>query len=927
MNKRIRRFSYLWLLLMMFMPLSVSAKTYKGTINIEVGETYYFDLGFGSGYTVSGYWTKTDGSAFVITSSSSGNGGCTIKGNKVGTSTLNWTGVVSGGWSTWDEEWYWTVNVAAAPVKVTKIELNKSQMTLIVNKQEQLTATIFPNNATDKSVTWSSSSESVATVSNSGNVTAKNIGNATITCKANDGSGVSASCSVTVIEQPVDPTSISIVEKLTMKLEDTYTIPYTLSPSNAATTVIWDSDNKSVATINSDGNVTPVSTGTANIVATTANGLTALCKLTVIDNIKPLKVSIDKIFTGDLYSMMLKTDESLWAWGCNTYWRLGVSGSDRLTPVKVIDGVAYVAAGSSSSTMILKTDGSLWAAGSLMNQFDTEIWQTFAPPVKLMEDVASVAVAEFHSFILKTDGSLWACGQNGDGVLGDGTTDTRTTPFKVMEGVKSVFAGYHHTMVLKNDGSLWAWGQNKYGQLGDGTTERKLTPVKIMDGGVASVAASYEHTMILKTDGTLWACGDGNHGQLGDGTTARRKTPVQVMSGVKQVSSTWLHTMILKTDGSLWACGYNEYGQLGNGTSTSFGTPTSTPVKVMDDVASVEAATYHTIMLKTDGSLWACGDNQFGQLGDGTTVPRTLPVKIAEYGVEVTDISINKTSLLLYTRQEETLAAIVKPDNATDKTVTWSSSDTSVATVNSNGKVTAVAAGSATISCKANDGSGVQAICAVTVSNPKPDTITLPTEATVTAGQALTLTPTVTPANAEYTLTWSSDDETVATVDQDGVVTGMKKGKTFINVETDNGKTAYCKLTVTAPEPTAIAIPKTATVTVGGTLTLTPTITPKDAEATLTWKSDDEMVVKVSPNGMEGLLKGIAEGLAIVTVSTSNGLTSNVCKVKVEKDPSGISTVMMDEKAGVPIYTPSGQRLAAPRKGVNIVGGKKVVVR
>ena len=160
-------------------------------------------------------------------------------------------------------------------------------------------------------------------------------------------------------------------------------------------------------------------------------------------------------------------------------------------------------------------------------------------------------------------------------------------------------------------------------------------------------------------------------------------------------------------------------------------------------------------------------------------------------------------------------------------------------------------------------------------------------------------------------------------MNQNGVVTGVKKGRTFINVETDNGKTAYCKLTVTAPEPVSIVLPKTATVAVGGTLTLTPTITPEGAETTLTWKSDDNSV-SVDANGV---LTGVAEGLALVTVSTSNGLTSNVCKVTVEPDPSGISTVMTGEKADIPVYTTSGQRIIAPRKGINIVGGRKVVMR
>lgn len=102
--------------LIMLMPISVSANnTYQGTINITVGETYYVTHGYGSGYTVSGYWENTDGNAFVITSSISGNGGCTIKGNHVGTSTLHWWGVISAGWDVWESDFYWTVNVSPAP--------------------------------------------------------------------------------------------------------------------------------------------------------------------------------------------------------------------------------------------------------------------------------------------------------------------------------------------------------------------------------------------------------------------------------------------------------------------------------------------------------------------------------------------------------------------------------------------------------------------------------------------------------------------------------------------------------------------------------------------------------------------------------------------------------------------------------------------
>ena len=211
--------------------------------------------------------------------------------------------------------------------------------------------------------------------------------------------------------------------------------------------------------------------------------------------------------------------------------------------------------------------------------------------------------------------------------------------------------------------------------------------------------------------------------------------------------------------------------------------------------------------------------------------------------------------------------------------------------------------------------------------DPEPVSITLPAAETVKVNQSITLIPTIEPAEAVTTLTWSSDDETIATVSSDGVVTGLKKGQTFINVETENGKTAYCKLTVTAAEPTAITLPKSATVYVGSTLTLTPTIEPEGAETTLTWKSDDESVVRVDANGV---LTGVAEGLALVTVTTANGLTSDACKVKVELDPTGIKEVKTDGRTNVPVYTVSGQKVTGSlkgKKGVYIVGGKKVVVK
>jgi len=292
--------------------------------------------------------------------------------------------------------------------------------------------------------------------------------------------------------------------------------------------------------------------------------------------------------------------------------------------------------------MAIRADGSLWAWGH--NHFGqlgdgTTILRYI--PVKVMNDVVSVSAGVNHTMAIKADGSLWAWGLNSWGLLGDGTNINRHTPVMIMEEVIAVSAGRNHTMAIRYDGSLWAWGSNERGLLGDGSTTHfedgrirfVNTPVKVMEEVVAVSAGAF-HAMAITTDGSLWAWGSVTLDRSRDGVAMDQHLPVKIMEEVVAVSAGLGYSMAIKTDGSLWAWGSNFFGQLGDVTAIYH----SSPIRIMDNVVAVSAGTLgmataasaHTIAIKKDGSLWAWGTNDYGELGDGTTEWSSQPIRIMD---------------------------------------------------------------------------------------------------------------------------------------------------------------------------------------------------------------------------------------------------------------------------------------------------------
>ncbi|PID88408.1 MAG: hypothetical protein CSB06_00215 [Bacteroidia bacterium] len=311
----------------------------------------------------------------------------------------------------------------------------------------------------------------------------------------------------------------------------------------------------------------------------------------------------------------------------------------------------------------------------------------------------------------------------------------------------------------------------------------------------------------------------------------------------------------------------------------------------------------------------------------------TCEITVTPKTIAVTKVTLNPKTAELKVGETATLTATVEPNDATNKNVTWSSSDDNIATVDVNGLVTAVAEGTATITVTTEDGSKT-ATCEIAVT-PKTIAVTKvtlnPKTAELKVGETATLTATVEPSDAtNKSATWSSDNESVATVDATGLVTAVAQGNADIVVKTeDGGFTDTCKVTVT---PKAIAVtkvtlsPATAELKVGETATLTATVEPSDAtNKSVTWSSDNESVATVDATG---LVTAVAEGTATITVTTEDGSKTATCTVTVSNKSTGIEDINSSAFKLYPNPAKEGFTIESSERGIleifNLSGSKVI---
>ncbi len=693
-------------------------------------------------------------------------------------------------------------NVQVIPVPVQAISLNKTTLDMIVGDSETLIATITPENATDKTVTWRSSDRAIATVSETGEVTAVSAGTATI--YASSSNGKTAECAVTVSKGEVPVESISLTNtELTMHVGHTTDLLAIVRPDDATDkTLTWTISDEEIAAIAPQGEniclITAKELGTTVVTATAVNGVNAKCTVTVI----PEDVDIQITLNPTSLDMIVGDTETL------NYTITPEDATDKTVTWKSSDRAIATVSETGLVTAISPGVATIYA--STVNGKTAECAVTVSKGEVPVQSISltntELTIREGHSTDLlaivrpddATDKTLtWT---SSDETIATVTPEGENTA--IISGLKvgvtivtakaanGVYATCTVTVipVVVDDIDL---NKTKLQMtVGDmETLEATVSPEDATDKtvtwrssnpAIAAVSETGEVTAVSVGVATIYASSSNGH-------TAECEVTV-VPGEILPTGITLSNTELLMREGFTTDITAIIY-------PTEATDKTVTCTSNHPDIATVEIDEESIIITAVKQGVAIITASTVNNLQAICTVT-VVPVI-----TNVEDIQVIPTSLQMKEGESEALTAIITPDDATDKTVTWKSSDLAVADVSTDGVVTAIASGSAVI--YASSSNGLTAECNVTVTpnviNPTSISVE-PDELILMEGETALISATVSPDDAtDKTITWSTADSDIATVDN-GVVTGITVGSTTVTATTANGKAATCNVIV-KPRP------------------------------------------------------------------------------------------------------------------------------
>jgi alpha-tubulin suppressor-like RCC1 family protein len=347
----------------------------------------------------------------------------------------------------------------------------------------------------------------------------------------------------------------------------------------------------------------------------------------------------NQVESGNYYKLATKTDGTLWSWGYNYYGQLGLTSVTAYvySPVQVgtHSNWSKISVYDSSSAAI-KTDGTMWVWGN--NSWGQLGLNTYAlsniyTPVQvgLLNNWSDVKVGNDHMLAIKTDGTLWTWGYNNFGQLGiSNGTNQIVSPTQVgnLSNWSKINSYYSSSAAINSNGELYVWGYNASYQLGQFDTTNRSIPVQFERGTYQwkKIAAGYTHSLAIQTNGTLWGLGGNQYGQLGTSNTATYSFYVQAGDSLwSEIAAGTYFSLGIQSNGTLWAWGYNNYGQIGNATTNTIYSPIQIGANLWKKVACGYA---NSLAIQSNGTLWSWGLNNTGQGAQSNTTTRYSPVQV-----------------------------------------------------------------------------------------------------------------------------------------------------------------------------------------------------------------------------------------------------------------------------------------------------------
>ena len=659
-------------------------------------------------------------------------------------------------------------------IAVSAISLDHQTLKLTEGDTGLLTATIEPSNAMCEVIVWTSSDESVVTVEE-GNVTAHSAGTATITATSPE-NGESATCAVTVSPLVIPVSSVSLDQtSLSLTEGDNVTLVATVSPDNATSkTVSWESSAPGVASVDQSGKVTAVSAGSTTITAT-AGDKSATCAVTVSPLVIPVSsVSLDQtslsLTEGDNVTLVATVSPEN-ATSKTVSWESSASG------VASVDQSGKVTAVSAGSATITATAGDKSATCAV----------TVSP---LVIPVSSVSLDQTSLSLTEGDNVTLVAT-----VSPENATSKTVSWESSASGVASVDQSGKVTAVSTGNATITA----KAGDKTATCTISVTTPVTSVSLDRTSITLEEEQSTTLVAtvspndadDKTVtWSSSDSNIASVdSDGMVYAVKEGQAVVTATAGSQSANCTVTVSKKIIPVTSVSLDQTSlSLIKGESATL-TATVDPSDATDQTVTWSSSDATIASVDQSGKVTALA-------GGSVTIKAAAGEKYAICSVTITvpvsSVSLDQTSLSLIKGESATLKATINPSDATDKTITWISSNSSVATV-SNGVVTAVAGGTANIIVNA---SGKTATCTVTVTVPVSSISLNMSSVKLKQNESFQLSATVGPDDAtDMSVTWSSSNTSIATVDSTGKVKALNEGSAVITAKAGE-KAATCSLTI-----------------------------------------------------------------------------------------------------------------------------------